>query len=490
MQLEWRNHRYLAPLLGIVLSAIPQVVFGAQLLYSPATPSCAINAPCPIKILIDPGTDKVNAADGTATFDATLVQVDSVSKDGSSFSLWTSDPSFDNGAGTISFSGGTPSGFSNQGTVVTINFKPKAKGNAKLSFAKGSILAADGKGTDVYKSGTDATLVITDAAPAPAQEDSLPDAAPGALEPAPQVTSPNCSKPEGWYSVSSCTFQWKLLPDVTGVRTLLSPQDDKTPDQLLKPTATSTVVSPLPDGVSFFYVQFKNDSGWGDVAKRQIQIDTVPPNEFDVSLVPADGDPKLAFSTKDDLSGVDRYEIILGSTSAATIKDADLTDGKTPLPPNPGGPTLVTIKAFDKANNLRAATKTLTLPKVDPPKPKGSSTDQPVVQGGAPLWEQILLVLMALAVGALGTLNYNSKKRAQVEKMHVLDEVSAVRDKNDKIFSAMREEFEVMVNDFDPKPQLTPEERDMLEKIKEVLEVSEELIDSTMEELKKTIHGS
>jgi hypothetical protein len=64
-----------------------------------------------------------------------------------------------------------------------------------------------------------------------------------------------------------------------------------------------------------------------------------------------------------------------------------------------------------------------------------------------------------------------------------------VREKNDRIFTAMREEFEQMVQDFDEKPQLTPQERDLLEGIKEVLEISEGLLDSSLEELKKEVRG-
>jgi 2-hydroxy-3-keto-5-methylthiopentenyl-1-phosphate phosphatase len=71
----------------------------------------------------------------------------------------------------------------------------------------------------------------------------------------------------------------------------------------------------------------------------------------------------------------------------------------------------------------------------------------------------------------------------------VLQEVAFVRDKNDKIFSAMREEFEQMVQDLDEKPQLTPTERELLERIKEVIEVSEEIVDTGMDNLKKTIRG-
>jgi hypothetical protein len=53
----------------------------------------------------------------------------------------------------------------------------------------------------------------------------------------------------------------------------------------------------------------------------------------------------------------------------------------------------------------------------------------------------------------------------------------------------MREEFEQLIQDFDIKPQLTPEERDLLESIKEVLDISEELVDTGIEDLKKQLRN-
>ena len=82
-----------------------------------------------------------------------------------------------------------------------------------------------------------------------------------------------------------------------------------------------------------------------------------------------------------------------------------------------------------------------------------------------------------------------AKRRAAEEKTKLLKEVVEIREKNDRIFAAMREEFEQLINDFDVKPQLTPEERVLLEEVKEVLDISEGLIDSSIEELKKMVRG-
>lgn len=490
MQLK-RFFRYLALHLGLVACTVPSVVLGAQLVFTPSTGSFPADTPFSVKVTLDPQGEKVNASDGEIKFDEALLTVVSVSKDGSAFSLWTSDPSYSNGDGTIKFSGGTPNAFSSPGVVVTVTFKGKSPGSAKATFAKGSVLAADGKGTEVYKSGGEATWTITEATPPTSEGDGqAPEG--GSLEgsgvtlPAPVISSPTNPKPENWYATTTAVFMWKLLPDVLNVRVSLTESDGMVPDKVLPGgAATSTKFTDIKDGVWFFNIQYRNDSGWGDVGRRTLNIDTVPPKEFDFALIDGDA-PKFTVNAEDELSGVERYEIILGSTSAAMILVKDMSDNSLPVPPQPGGQTHVTIKAYDKAGNSRASEKDLTLPEV---KKQSAKKEEEVPVQPTWTWERILLILFAIAIGVLGTLHYNSRKKETSEKLRLLREVAEVRDKNDKIFSAMREEFEQMVNDFDVKPQLTVEERELLEKIKEVLEVSEELVDTSMEELKKSVHG-
>ena len=148
----------------------------------------------------------------------------------------------------------------------------------------------------------------------------------------------------------------------------------------------------------------------------------------------------------------------------------------------------VLVKAYDKAGNIRESEKQLNLPVVAKPI-KGAKPGEVVAVPGFFTTERILLMLFTFIIGILATLNMQRRKATDRDRLHILQEVAAVRDKNDKIFSAMREEFEQMVQDLDDKPQLTPTERDLLERIKEVLEISEEIVDTGMDELKKTIRG-
>lgn len=484
----------------------PVTVFAADLSLSPASSAVTVGDKFSIKVMLDPGSDSVNAAEGTMGFDKDLLSVDSITKDGSVFSLWTADPSFDNAGGTLEFSGGTPTAFSATGKILTIVFKAKAVGDAKVTFTKGSVLAADGKGTDVYKNGTGGTFTIAVAAPKPvAAPDPPPAPAPaadagssdsasgdGATPIAPIISSPQFTKPDVWFGSTTVVFNWVLTSDVTSVRTLLSDKDNQTPKTALKGATTTQTVIGVKDGVSYFYVQGKNDFGWGEVGKLKIQVDTVPPATFEITLLDpgtSGGSPKLSFKTDDLLSGMDRYDLIIGTSSVISINAKDVTDGTFPVPPQGGGLQHVTVRAVDKAGNKTEVTKDLTLPFVAKPKTATKADDTPaVVQSGFGI-QGYILVLFALIIGGLMANGMYSRKGKAREKEKLLQAVVEVRDKNDRIFSAMREEFEQIINNFDIKPQLTAEERNLLESIKEVLDISEELVDTSIEDLKKMVRN-
>jgi hypothetical protein len=161
-----------------------------------------------------------------------------------------------------------------------------------------------------------------------------------------------------------------------------------------------------------------------------------------------------------------------------------MPDGTYPVPPQAGGPQTVIMKAYDKAGNFKESRKDLTLPAVT----KTVKGGEPAQTSSANSWiEHALVLLLTLALGAMIALYRSNKNHVSGDRTGILKEVGEIREKNDQIFAAMREEFEQLINEMDPKPQLTPPERDLLESVKEVLDISGGLIDSSLEELKKKI---
>jgi len=102
----------------------------------------------------------------------------------------------------------------------TVNFKIKAAGSAQVSFASGSVLAADGKGTNVLANMISGVytikpkVTIPSAEEVPAEQSTSPSVAAGTPL-APVVSSVTHPDPNKWYSNSNPEFTWELPSGVT-----------------------------------------------------------------------------------------------------------------------------------------------------------------------------------------------------------------------------------------------------------------------------------
>lgn len=319
--------------LFLCTALVPSVTYAAEITFSPATLTKGVGEEFSVKVTLNPQGTGVNAADGTVTFDPAVLSVSSVNRDGSAFSLWTSEPAFSNSAGTVTFSGGTPTAFTNSGTIVTIKFKGKAAGVATVSVSKGSVLAADGKGSDVFKKGADATYTISKSAPPPPPPPAAepePDPEPAdagvsegtpVLVPAPDVQSPTHKKPESWYATSTAVLNWKVPTSMASVRTGISQNKDDKPTKVATPAVQQVKYENLTEGVWYFTAQFKDDFEWGPIATREVRVDVTPPEEYDIALLEsATAPPRFVLGTTDALSGMNRYEIYLQGVITATAR--------------------------------------------------------------------------------------------------------------------------------------------------------------------------
>jgi len=136
---------------GVVLLAAPKAADAAATLYlAPGSGSYTIGQTFTATVRVNTGGAAINAADGFIKYDPSQLAVVGVSRGGSIFNLWTSEPAFSNGAGSISFSGGTTSAYNgNGGAVMTVTFRALREGTAIARFQSGAVLAADGKGTNI-----------------------------------------------------------------------------------------------------------------------------------------------------------------------------------------------------------------------------------------------------------------------------------------------------------------------------------------------------
>ena len=123
----------------------------STLYLTPSGGSYVVGDTFSVSIKVYSGDIAINAAEGILHFTSDTVEVESVSKDNSIFTLWTEDPAYSNEMGTLRFSGGLPHpGYTgSQGTVLDLIFRVKNTGAATMNFSDARILASDGKGTNV-----------------------------------------------------------------------------------------------------------------------------------------------------------------------------------------------------------------------------------------------------------------------------------------------------------------------------------------------------
>lgn len=93
----------------------------------------------------------VNVFKGEVHFDPAVLRIESIDYNTSIADLWAEQPWYENGAGTLSFIGGTThrGGFIGTGDLITITFKTLHEGPATINIENVRILKHDGLGTDV-----------------------------------------------------------------------------------------------------------------------------------------------------------------------------------------------------------------------------------------------------------------------------------------------------------------------------------------------------
>lgn len=146
----------------ILCSVIPQTGLAATLSLSSNTTTVDVGNFFTISVKTNTQDKYINNGEAIIEFPTDLLEVVSVSKTSSVFSMWVEEPSFSNTTGIISFNGGvvTPGFKGNSGTLATITFRAKKEGSATLSFLSGSLRENDGFGTDILSSKTGTTITI------------------------------------------------------------------------------------------------------------------------------------------------------------------------------------------------------------------------------------------------------------------------------------------------------------------------------------------
>jgi len=361
----------------------PDIARAATSLYLvPATGTYTVGNTFLIELRVNSGGEPINAADGTLVFDVDDFSVQSITKEGSIFVLWVQEPTFSNSLGTISFAGGKPSpGYTGSaGIIFHILVKAKTAGTANITFAAGSVLADDGKGTNVLGSmkGANYAFVAREITVPPAAPEEYGPTTPSGQTPAgqtpfaPVVSSPTHPDENKWYSNDNPEFSWKLPSDVSGVSLMLNEKSTSNPGSISDGLMESKKYENVEDGSWYLHVKFRNQYGWGTITHRKVLIDTEPPEPFEVTADnggdPLNPSPVLTFKTTDGLSGMDYYEVKVtgeGEEAPVIVEKIDVAPYKIPV--QTPGKYNVEVRAFDKAGNYALASVQIEISPIQAP---------------------------------------------------------------------------------------------------------------------------
>lgn len=136
--------------------------YAASLSILPSPSTVSVGDIVSERVSVNTEGQSINTANASIQFPTDMVEVVSITKSSSIFTLWVEEPSYSNSSGEITFDGGVPNpGFiGSSGNLVTITFRAKKQGTASIIFTDGAVRANDGLGTDILNGKFGSTIQI------------------------------------------------------------------------------------------------------------------------------------------------------------------------------------------------------------------------------------------------------------------------------------------------------------------------------------------
>lgn len=334
----------------------------ASLFLTPASQSLETGERFSMEVKVDTGSIPINAGQAIIHFPYDTLEIVSISKENSIFSFWPEEPVFSNSTGEISFVGGLPTpGFTGIGNLITVEFKARQLGVSNLTFGDARVLADDGKGTNVLVYLKSAKYFILEKITLPGKE---PEAA------LPQIFSLTHPQEDEWYNNNSPSFKWNLTPGITDVSFDLNQKPEAMPDTVSEGRKEFKKYEKVLDGIWYFHLSPKNETGWLEPVHYKIQIDTTPPNLFELVIDnagdPTNPKPSLYFETSDAASGIKNYKLKIGQGDFSNLMLAQINPVFLSLQ-DPGSRKII-VRAVDKAGNSVQAESFINIESIESPE--------------------------------------------------------------------------------------------------------------------------
>ncbi len=453
---------------------------------TPASGSYSVGQSFQVKVAADTAGESLRGltTGGSVTFDPALLTVVSATKD-AAFSLCTPEPTPNNTAGTIEFGCGTTGSASGRATIFTITFRAKKEGTAQISFKAPQLLV--GGANKLTGTPAGGSFTITPAAPAAPAPVTPPKAAPKERQvnipapDAPVVKSTSHPDQAVWYNLTEAVLAWDIPYGVTGMKAGFDDVPESEPAEAHEPPIASWKKSGITDGVWYFHISYKNRGGWSSSTHYAIRIDTTPPEEFTVTGVGGDNTAQARFEAVDTLSGLDLYQLVIDGGRPRDVQPSELVGGAFTVANLEPGKHIIQVIARDRAGNTRDASVEVEVTGVS----KQVETTEVKTSGFSAIYWVSLLFMACLAV--VVTILIQDRRRHTEEKDRIKREAAEAGDKLINIFGVLRDEIEEKVLALSHKPNMTDNERNILESLKDALDISEELIDKEIEDVRKLL---
>jgi len=334
---------------------VPSQASASSLSLTPSAGTFSVGSTFDVSIILDSQNNSVNTLDISLIFPPDKLQLVSPKTSQSVISIWTSQPRFNNQAGTIELQGGIPRGItSSNAHIATFTFRVRSVGSAIVRFSDDSrVLLNDGLGTDDLSRKVDA--VFTLALPPPA---------------GPIVASETHPNQSLWYDNQTAVLSWANDSAVSGYSYVLNDEPVDVPDNTSEGLRDSIAYKSLSDGRHYFHIKALRAGAWGGTTHFAVNVDTTAPAEFFPVILPnkrtTSHQPIANFETSDNLSGIDHYELKLIPLSPPTDEELlnnPSIEGQEPFFIEAESPFIfnnlslgsydVIVRAYDKAGNIR-----------------------------------------------------------------------------------------------------------------------------------------
>ncbi len=347
-----------------------KVTNAATLSITPVTSKVSSGNIISTKVIVSTSGKTINNSDGIIQFPVDLLEVVSINKSSSIFSLWVEDPKFSNQEGKITFNGGIPNpGFAGEnGEIASIVFRAKKQGIASIVFGDSAVRENDGFGTNILTSKQSATIDIGSVVQVPVPNNQLEKKG---VPVKPTIVSSTHPQQDVWYSSSNASFSWVVPEGTVSIQTLLGRISNSTPTINYDSSVSQKTISNLAEGVSYFHLRYVNESGAGPIAHYKVQVDRVPPENFSIDVKNEEFRDIVYISALDASSGVDSFSFKIDNKPAFRVsKDLLGKNSEYLLPIENSGEHNLSAIVYDKAGNHSETNTTYTSSEIIGPKIK------------------------------------------------------------------------------------------------------------------------